>query len=246
MDLIQPEQEPAVDDDRLLELYGFPDSDRPWVRFNFVSSLDGAATVGGIAAGLSEPEDQRLLHLLRRPADVLLIGAGTVRAEGYGGDLLGEEGRAWRARHGMSPHPPVAIVSGRLDLDPTAPVFADSPTRPLVITAGSADDERRRAIEAVADVIIAGDRVVDPAAVVAALTARGHRRIHSEGGPALFGAFQDAALVDELCLSLSPVLAGGPARRIALSATQQDPQPMRLQHVLRAEDLLLLLYRSPR
>jgi riboflavin biosynthesis pyrimidine reductase len=211
------------------------------VRFNFVSSIDGAATLRGRSGGLGDASDRRVLVLLRRPADVVLVGAGTIRVEGYAGDLLDGPSRDWRLAHGLSAHPPVAVVSARLDLDPTSGFFTEAVVRPLVITTTRAEPARRQALERVADVVVAGDDSVDPAALVHELAERGHRRIHSEGGPMLFGSFQRAGTVDELCLSLSPVLVGGPSRRIAIGPEEQV-RPMRLVSVLLGGDLLLLRY----
>ena len=229
-------------DEQLLEWYAPPAQAQRWVRFEFVASADGAATVAGRSGPLGSAEDRRVLHLLRRQADVLLVGAGTIRAEGYSGELVDEAGRAWRRQHGLPARPVVAVVSGSLDLDPDAAFFTQAPRRPLVFTTRAADPARRRALQGVADVVLAGAEAVDPAQLVSSLAAMRHRVIHSEGGPALFGAFQRAGVVDELCLSISPLLAGGGAPRIVRSASIDEPVRLRLRHVLAGGDLLLLRY----
>ena len=241
MDGLFPTPIADVDDEQLLSWYAMPERPEGWVRFNFVASADGAATVQGRSGGLGNAADFRVLHLLRRLADVLLVGAGTIRAEGYGGDLVGDDGRAWRLEHGLSTHPPVAVVSGRLDLDPGAPLFTDAVTRPIVVTTVQADAERRRALARVADVVDAGVAAVDPVTAVRALAERGLVRVLSEGGPTLLGAFQQADAVDELCLSLSPVLVGGTSPRIAVGAGEHLRR-LQLAHVLEGEGLLLLRY----
>ena len=147
MDRLFPARVADVDDEQLLSWYAMPERPEGWVRFNFVASADGAATVQGRSGGLGNAADFRVLHLLRRLADVLLVGAGTIRAEGYGGDLVGDDGRSWRLERGLSPHPPVAVVSGRLDLDPGAPLFTEAVARPIVVTTVQADPERRRALD---------------------------------------------------------------------------------------------------
>lgn len=241
MDRLFPAPVADVDDEQLLSWYGMPERPEGWVRFNFVASVDGAATVQGRSGGLGNADDFRVLHLLRRLADVLLVGAGTVRVEGYGGDLLGEDGRAWRVARGLSPHPPVAVVSGRLDLDPGSPVFTDAVARPIVVTTEQADAERRRALARVADVVDAGQASVDPVTAVRALAERGLVRVLSEGGPTLLGAFQQADAVDDLCLSLSPALVGGTGPRIAVGAGEHLRR-LQLAHVLEGEGLLLMRY----
>jgi riboflavin biosynthesis pyrimidine reductase len=241
MDVLSVPRLADLTDEQVLQRYAPPDGPAPWVRFNFVSSLDGAATLRGRSGGLGDESDRRVLVLLRRPADVVLVGAGTIRVEGYAGDLLDGASRAWRLEQGLSAHPPVAVVSARPDLDPASGFFTEAVVRPLVVTTARADPARRQALERVADVVVAGEDRVDPVALVRALAERGHRRIHSEGGPMLFGSFQQAGAVDELCLSLSPVLVGGPSRRIAVG-TEEHLRRMRLASVLLGGDLLLLRY----
>lgn len=230
----------GLTDEELLDRYAVPASARSWVRFGFIATADGAATLAGRSGGLGNAADRRMLALLRRPADVLLVGAGTIRAEGYSGELLDEGARRWRTEHGLPARPVVAVVSGTLDLDPGAPFFTDAPRRPIVFTSASVPEERRRALAPVADVLQAGAERVEPAVLVSVLEAMRLRLIHSEGGPALFGSFLAAGLVDDLCLSLSPMLVGGGLR--LLPAPLPAPARLRLEHVLESEGLLLLRY----
>lgn len=217
----------------------------PLVRFNFVASLDGAAAVAGRSGGLGNSADHRVFNLLRRSADVILVGAGTVRAEGYAGELLDRQGQAWRAARGMAPHPATAIVSGSLDLDPDGPLFSQAPVRPLLLTSAGAPADRRTALAEVADVVAAGARDVQPALAVRELVNRGFTRILCEGGPRLFGTFQAAGLVDELCLTLSPGMTAGSAPRITSGAPETPLQHFALVHALQGGDTLLLRYRRP-
>src|SRR5699024_10168677 len=115
-------QRPAFEEAVLLATYQVPDRSRPYLRANVIASLDGAATYQGLSGGLNGPAYKQVFELLRRLADVVIVGAGTVRAEGYGGMRLEEVDVAWRRAQGLSDHPVFAIVSGRLDLDPTSPV----------------------------------------------------------------------------------------------------------------------------
>ncbi|TPW74315.1 pyrimidine reductase family protein [Schumannella soli] len=214
--------------------------DGAWLRLNFVSSLDGAATREGLSGGLGRGGDKRVFDLQRRWADVVLVGAGTARAEGYGAMALDDEAVAWRRAQGLAPHPVFALVTGRLDLDPASPIFAEAPVRPLVYTVASAPAEARSALSAVAEVVDAGETSVDPAHVRADLAARGLLRIHAEGGPSLFGAFLTAGVVDELCLTIAPTVEGGSAGRIA-HADAAAPTDMRPASVLLSGDGELLL-----
>ncbi|TFD09716.1 pyrimidine reductase family protein [Cryobacterium sp. TMT1-2-2] len=228
----------------LIKCYRVADRSVPWVRVNFIASLDGAATVDGLSGGLNNADDKLVFDTLRLLTDVILVGAGTVRAEGYGGILLSEDDAAWRVQAGLAAQPPVAIVSGRLDLEPGHPVFVDAATRPIVLTHAAAPADRRAALAAVADVVICGDEAIDPRRLVAELAARGLPQILCEGGPHLFGDLLAADRVDELCLSLAPVLVGGSAGRIAVGEAAAT-RAMELLHVLRAGDMLFLRYLRP-
>lgn len=226
-------------------------SSRPWVSFNFVSSIDGAATVDGRSGTLGNAWDQRVFMLLRQTADVVLVGAQTVRTEGYGGELLSSTAQAWRNENWLAPHPPLAIISGSLNLDPGLQVFTDAPVRPLILTLESAPQERRDALSRVADIITVGGDFLDVPKLVAELAARGLNNIHSEGGPTLLGTFTEADMVDELSLTVSPMLVGGSAGRIAHGpghagdagdAGTGAARTMALTRILKADSMLFLRY----
>lgn len=241
IDSLWPVAADDLDDDALTESLARVDRDRPWLRMNFVSSADGAATHDGLSGGLGNEADRRLFDVLRRLCDVVLVGAGTVRAEGYGPMRLDPPAVRWRVGAGLPEHPFFAIVSGRLDLDPSSAIFTDAPVRPIVVTIERAPAERRRALEAVADVIVAGDGELDAAAAVGELNRRGLAQVHCEGGPTLFGSLLAADVVDELCLTLSPQLEAGDARRIA-NGTLPESRGLSLARVLRSDSTLLLGY----
>jgi riboflavin biosynthesis pyrimidine reductase len=186
-------------------LYGDPPDG---VRTNMVLSLDGATAFDGATRPLSDDTDLWLLNHLRGYADVLVVGAGTVRAEGYGPVRLDAEQREYRTHHGYAEDPPLAIVSARADLDRGLPVFGGDGPRPLLVT-GERSRQQAERLADVADVVIAGDEQVDPGRLVAALRERGLRRILCEGGPSLLETFIAHDLVEDYCLSLAPRLAGG-------------------------------------
>jgi riboflavin biosynthesis pyrimidine reductase len=229
------------DPDETLERYTVTDRSTPHLRVNFVSSLDGAATHDGLSGGLGDDADRLVFDTLRMLTDVILVGAGTVRAEGYGGIRFTADAVAWRVAHGLPEHPPVAMVSGRLDLDPALPVFTRAATRPIVVTHAAAPAKRRSALAEVADVLVCGEASVDHALMVSTLTERGYPQVLCEGGPSLFGSLLAADAVDELCLTLAPLLESGQAPRIAVGP-EASPQRMRLAHALPAGDTLLLRY----
>jgi riboflavin biosynthesis pyrimidine reductase len=239
IDALWPVAAEDLDDDAVLAAYESGVA-RDWLRVNFVSSVDGSATLSGRAGGLGDPADRRVFALLRRPCEVVLVGAGTVRAEGYSGELVDAATRRWREAHGLAPHPRLAIVSQNLALEPDSEVFTRAPERTLVITSESAPPDRRAALAEVAEVVACGEASVDPRVVLRALAARGLRRVQCEGGPRLFGTFADAGAVDELCLTLSPLVVVGDGPRIATGI--ETELGLRLARVLRSGDTLLLRY----
>ena len=211
----------------------------PWLRVNFVSSIDGAVTVDGKSGGLGNDADHRVFDILRRLCDVVLVASGTVKTEGYGAMVVDDASVAARVERGLAPQPTFAIVSGSLDLDPGSDVFAKAPVRPLVFTVESAPAHKE--LSRVADVIACGKDKLDPKDMVAALAQRGLGRIHCEGGPSLFGSLLEADVVDELCLTVSPLLAGGASGRID-HADLPDPRRTTLAGILHSGDTLLLRY----
>jgi riboflavin biosynthesis pyrimidine reductase len=232
---------PTLERQQLLDAYALPDRTTTRVRMNFVSSLDGAVTLGGSSGGLGDADDRLAMQVLRTLCDVVLVGAGTVRVEGYGGVKVGETDAAWRRDHGLASQPRVAVISSALHLDPRHPFFAAAVVRPIVITHAAAPADRLAALDDVADVLVCGETSVDLASMLGALADRGLTQVLCEGGPHLFGSLLEAALVDELCLTLSPLLVAGEAGRIVRGATEAR-RPMHLVHVIPAGDLLLLRY----
>jgi riboflavin biosynthesis pyrimidine reductase len=148
---------------------------------------------------------------------------------------------AWRTARGRDPQPRFAVVSSRLTLEARHPFFAEAVARPLVVTSASAPRSRREALAEVADVVITGEARVDLAAALAELAVRGLRSVLSEGGPGLFGALAEADLVDDACVTLSPLLVAGDASRIAASA-REVAHRMRLVHAIPGDRMLFLRY----
>ncbi|WP_411720721.1 pyrimidine reductase family protein [Mycetocola sp.] len=235
----------TLSDDEITDLYAVDDRAVPWLRVNFVSSIDGAGTHDALTAGLGTPSDKRVFDILRRLCDVVLVGAGTVRAEGYGPMRLDEPAVRWRREHGLPDQPVFAIVSAGLELDPAHRIFAEAPVRPIVVTVEQAPGERRRALAEVADVLVAGAEHVDTARMRLLLTERGLTQVHSEGGPHLFGDFLREDTVDEVCLTLSPFAEGPGAGRITAGTPAGVQRPMALAHALSSDGTVLLRYVRP-
>lgn len=228
---------------RVDELYPWP-TEGAWVRANMVSTVDGRAQgTDGLSGQISPSADKQVFLRLRETADVILVGAGTLRVENYGPPAAGES----------TPAPRIAVVSGRLDLDPTDRLFTSSATtqhsptaKPLLLTTTSAPAEAREALADVAEIIDCGDTQITPDAVIGALTDHGLMRIHCEGGPGLLHQLVEAEYLDELDISLSPLVIGGDALSILSGPVlTSSPRTLQLAHVLEAESLLMMRYLLP-
>ncbi len=191
---IHPGPPTELTDDELRADYAFPE-DRTWVRANMVATLDGAIRGSdGLAKSITTPADQRVFGIARLACDVILVGAGTVRAEDY-----------------RPSKRTVAIVTSRLDVPLSLRMFSDrteANPRPIILTTEESARSAREELRAVADVVDCGSGHVDLRTAISHLVGRGLPRILCEGGPALLGAMFDAGLVDELLLTVSPLLVG--------------------------------------
>lgn len=232
----------------LATFYGYPHPlHRPWVRVNFVSSVDGAAEINGRTAGLGSPPDKRVFDVLRELADVVLVGAGTARAERYGGIVLSAEAQNRRVKRGQAPMPPLAVVSSSAQLDPAGPLFVDTVVPPLILTTSNAPlDRREQLIRSGADVAVVGSSTAEAGQVLHQLENRNLLRVLCEGGPHLLGTLVAAEAVDELCLTVAPCLAGPGAGRIIAGPWLPEPATLELCTILAENDVLMLRYRTVR
>lgn len=236
---------PVADDD-LSDAYPWPDTtDRPYVRAMMVTTLDGAAAGDdGLSGSVSGGADRAVLRAVRRFADVVLVGGGTMKAEGYGPLRARDEDAARREQQGQAAAPVLAVVSGSLDLPLGEGSFADSDLTPIVFTSERADPARvAEASERVEVVQLPGEHV-DAATVIDQLHKRGLGRIVCEGGPGLLNQVTDAGLLDEADITVSPMLVG--TERTPDTPMLQAPASFELQHVLTAEEFLMLRYTRTR
>src|ERR1700761_634090 len=228
-----------LDGGELPELYGYPSElNRVWLRANFIASLDGAASGGGKTGRLGGPGDRALFGLLRELADVILVGAGTVRVENYSGARPTVAQRQRRQACGQSEVPQLAIVTKSGHLDRDMPVFTRTEVQPLVLTCGAATNQTRRGLAGLADVVdcsVDDPARVDEAAVLATLADRGLYRVLTEGGPTLFGSFGGRGMLDDLCLTIARSRVGGQGGRIA-AGPGQVLTGMRRAHILTDDD----------
>ncbi|MFI0711474.1 dihydrofolate reductase family protein [Streptomyces inhibens] len=238
--------------DELADAYAYPAADDPartgrtgWLRANMVSSMDGAAHHEGRSQPLSSDADMRIFGVLRGLADAVVVGAETVRKEGYRPARAREAFAARRAAAGQGPAPAIAVVTSGLGLDFSLPLFTEPLVPTLVLTgAGAPADRVAKARAAGAEVLFAGEGLgVDPARVAGVLAERGHTRLLTEGGPKLLGQFAAAGALDEMCLSLAPVVAVGDAPRIMDGPAVPVPERFALASVLEEAGFLFTRYR---
>ncbi|MER5386236.1 pyrimidine reductase family protein [Streptomyces sp. NPDC002688] len=231
----------------LAEAYAYPEVREPWLRANMVSTLDGAAQHDGRSQPISSATDMRIFGVLRALADVVVVGAETVRQEQYRPARAREAFAALRKAAGQGPAPAIAVVTASLDLDFSLPLFTSPLVPTLVLTGAAATPDRiAQAERAGAQVVIAGDGMgVDPARAVRALGDLGHTRLLTEGGPRLLGQWIAAGVLDELCLTLAPMLTAGDAQRIAGGPPIPVPRRFELASLLEEAGFLYSRYRRP-
>jgi riboflavin biosynthesis pyrimidine reductase len=233
-----PRPETDVDPVRAYALPPGVGEDRPFVRCNMISTLDGAITANGRSGVLGGKGDRRVFQVLRSHADVILVGAGTVRAEAYGPARLNDEDRKRRLKQGQTAVPPIAVVTRSGNLDWSSPFFTEAEERPIVFVASNGDPGERRRGEKVADFVVAGDANVEIGRVLDSFLDAGYRSVLLEGGPRLNADVVHAGLLDELCLTLSPCLVAGGGPRVLAGPELPRPLDLDVVHLLEDEGFL--------
>jgi riboflavin-specific deaminase-like protein len=225
LQLLPVPAEPTTSDADALAGYAYPPlaGGRWWLRANMVSSLDGAVTgADGRSGTLSTPSDRLVFHHLRSLSDAIIVGAGTARTENYGPPRVSTAAVERRLDHGQATRPTMVVVSRSLRLDPAARLFS-GPDRVLVVTARATPWPAVDRVAEVADVLRTGGDDVDLQETLGVLADRGLRRLLCEGGPALLADLVAARLLDELCLTLAPMMVAGRVRRIADGRPTEPP-----------------------
>lgn len=236
MKRVHPAAAIALDDAELEHAYALPDPSRwrngAWMRVNFVMSLDGSIVgAEGLSKSLGTDADRTVFRLARSMADVLLVGASTVRAEDYAPSTI-----------------PVAIVTRGMDLSPSLRMFDErgpQHARPIILTTDESAASAPSWLSDTCDVVACGSQRVDLTAAVAALTSRGLRAILCEGGPVLLDSLLAADLVDELLLTIVPRLVGSPEHLITRTGGISPPQRWSPSLVLEHDGTVLTRYQRP-
>lgn len=235
-----------LDDEAVLAAYPWPGCDEGgrWVRAMMVTSLDGAAAgPDGLSGSISGDVDSAVFTAVRRRADAVLVGAGTMRAERYGPLRADPADAEARQAAGQEPAPRLVFVSGSLDLPWDEPVFGESTITPIVVTGSDPHPDALARAERYCEVVQLSGDGVQPGPLLVELERRGLRRVVCEGGPSLLESLVGADLLDEADLTISPTFAG----------TAQTPRTpglgevarLALHHVIEGESFLMLRYLRP-
>jgi riboflavin biosynthesis pyrimidine reductase len=205
---------------------------------NFVTTLDGAAVVDGGSSAINDLDDQEMFAAIRTVPEFILVGAETVRAEDYRPVKLDEQRREMRLAAGLDETPHLVVATRSLDLDPEMRVFSDPKRRVTILTSEEAPAERFAALSEVADVVRMSGTAPDDILHYLRLA----RVVLVEGGPSIMGQFVAARLVDELSLTMSPMMAAGVSVRLAHGPAAEPPLEMRLNQILHGDRSLFLRY----
>jgi riboflavin biosynthesis pyrimidine reductase len=225
-----------------LDLAAHAPLERPYTVANFVSTIDGRATLGGRSGPIGDDGDGVTFHTLREQVDAVLAGTVTLRTERYGRILGKPERRQRRRDQGRSPEPIACVVTRSGEIPSDIPLFAEPEARIVVFSPTDIDvDHCPAEVEVVR---------LDPGELTLTTAMRrlrsdyGVRSLLCEGGPTLFGALVREGVVDELFLTLSPKLAGGGRGPTITSGPElTDPPGIRLQWLLERHGSLYLRYR---
>jgi len=218
---------------------------RPWVMLNMIAGIDGATAIDGVSGGLGGPGDKMVFGAIRASCDWILVAAGTARAERYGIPRPSKAAKAVRLSSGRSAAPRLAVVSGSLDFEPDLPMLADRRSHEdpvVVITGGGAPAERIRELSGRAEVMTLDRDRPTPESTLEALRAIGAEVVLVEGGPRYNAQFATAGLIDEICVSISPKVAGGDSPRIVAGGPPLEGLDFVLDHLLEHDSMLFARY----
>ena len=215
---------------------------RPWLMVNMISTIDGVTEIDGVSGPLGSAGDKDVFGVIRTLPDIILVGSKTATAEGYNPPSTSVSTKARRLTSGAWPVARIAVVSARLDFDLTLPMFTRQAQRPLVLTTINADPDKLERVNQCADLVQCGVDTVDLGEALIQMGDLGATTVLSEGGPTLNGLLLEAELVDEVFISLAPLMGGGIATGIAKAVESPGVQELKLRHILTEDEYLFLRY----
>lgn len=215
---------------------------RPWVMLNMITTVDGASAADGVSGDLGGPADKAVFAAVRACCDWVLVASATANAERYRRPDAGERARAERHRRGMTATPRLAIVTARGTVDPDLPALTDPDDgRPAPLVVTGADGDLAALAGADVEIVRTSSPAPDPESVVAELGHRGAHVVLAEGGPRFNGLLYGSGLLDEVCLTVAPRVAGGHSSRIVDGAAPAL-SGLVLTRVLEQDGFLFLRY----
>ncbi|MCL5076725.1 MAG: dihydrofolate reductase family protein [Actinobacteria bacterium] len=179
-----------------------------WIRANFATAANGVVKVDDQSQAVSGPPDRAIFNYLRKQCNAILVGAGTARKENYGVPQPNPDSHA---------RPRLVIVSNSLDI-PSNAKFLDREHPPLIVTSAKSYESNNDEIDGfgnLAEFVILGEEKVDLSRVKTLLSSMALTSVLCEGGPNLFSQLLSLKLINELCLTISPKIAGGKPTGIA-------------------------------
>lgn len=218
---------------------------RPYVSVNMAISLDGKiSTRTREQITLGTRHDRHLMDVLRARADAVIVGAGTVRHDGFPVVVRDDDVRRRRTGRGRAAHPVNVVLSRGLDLPMSRPIFTRDGIRRIIYTTRAAPAVRIRRFEKIAEVVVLPTKSIPPRAVLKDLGARGMKRVLMEGGGELHFAFARAKVVDEIYVTITPRLIGGDAPSLldGRGFLKKDHLKLKLVSSRRVDDELFLRY----
>ena len=223
-----------------------PLDSRPWILLNMVNSVDGFISFEGRAGGLSGPADKNIYQIIRGLADIILVGAGTVRAENYKAPKTPESNLAeLRESRGQEKRPRIAVLSGELNLDPDMGLFADRHPEdkpPLIYTKSESLKKNASQFKSSAEIVDFSEEELNVSRVVEDLLNKDAKIVVCEGGPNLNAHLLAAGVIDEFCLSVSPRAVGGEDPAVLLNQPVDSPTELSLDRILLEEEFLFCRY----
>jgi 5-amino-6-(5-phosphoribosylamino)uracil reductase len=229
--------------------------DRPYVVANMVATADGRAAIDGSTVGMGGPVDRELFHELRTQVDAVMVGARTAAVERYGRLVRGDADRDKRGAEGVGPEPLACVVSGLMRLPADLPVLGERGAPVVIVTASkgslgpvAADVSYVRAPTS-SPARGAEEEEVDLRTALARLRSEhGVRSLLCEGGPTLNVSLLADGLIDELFLTLVPMVTAEPGQPpiVRNELPLEPPARMELLRVLEHDGHLFLRYRLPR
>lgn len=234
--------------DLVLDPLGSPDGVR--LALGMIASVDGAIAHRGRSAALGGVADRAVLTALREAADVVLVGAATLRTEGYEAVGGSEASRERRMRKGLAPVPRLAVVTSTGDLPPNHPLLGGGEPPAIVVTTSASLQRVREQLRGLgylrtAELVIAGEERLDARRIRDRFLEHDLRRLLCEGGPTLAGQLLDQDAIDEVFVTISPHLIGGEPRGLT-SGAEEELRTLRLIWCEMVGDEVLLRYERMR